>query len=73
MFLALNYMGLQGEFAKLTTIGSLDAAAFMLSFSMLVVPAGRVAGVDAFLVRRPVRKDVVVPEIVEETPPVPPR
>ncbi len=66
--LALNYMAARGEFASWMTIGSLDAAAFMLSFLMLAVPAGRVAGIDAALVRRPVRKDVVVPEIVEEPP-----
>ncbi|HET6895280.1 MAG TPA: TQO small subunit DoxD [Candidatus Baltobacteraceae bacterium] len=69
-FLALNYMALKGEFSSWTAIGSLDAAAFMLSFLMLVIPAGRVAGVDAVLVRRPaVRKDVIVPEIVDEPPP----
>lgn len=67
-FLALNYMGINGEFKSWMTIGSLDAAAFMLSFLMLVVPAGRVIGVDAMLVRRPVRKDVVIPEVVDEPP-----
>ena len=69
-FLALNYMAINGEFAGWTTIGSLDAVAFVISFLMLVVPAGRVAGVDTLLVRRPpARKDVVVPELVDETPP----
>lgn len=69
-FLALNYMAANLEFSSWTTIGSLDAVAFMLSFLMLVVPAGRVVGVDAMLVRRPaVRKDVIVPELVEEPPP----
>jgi uncharacterized membrane protein YphA (DoxX/SURF4 family) len=70
-FLALNYMALNAEFGSWPTIGSLDAVAFMLSFLMLAVPAGRIAGVDALLVRRPaVRKEeVVVPEIVEEPPP----
>lgn len=68
-FLALNYMGLMGEFASWTTIGSLDAAAFVLSFLMLAVPAGRVAGVDALLWRAPVRKEaVIVPEVVDEPP-----
>lgn len=73
-FLALNYMAINGEFTSWTTIGSLDAVAFMLSFLMLVVPAGRVAGVDVLLVRRrpAIRKDVVVPEVVEEPPPVTP-
>lgn len=67
-FLSLNYMAVQGEFASWMTIGSLDAAAFVLSFMMLAVPAGRIAGVDALLGRTAVRKDVVVPEIVEEPP-----
>jgi hypothetical protein len=40
----------------------------MLSFMMLVVPAGRVAGVDALLWRPRVRKDLIVPELVEEPP-----
>ena len=68
-FLALNYMAIQGEYASWTTIGSLDAAAFMLSFMMLAVPAGRVAGVDALLWRGPRRSEpVVVPEVVDEPP-----
>ncbi len=67
-FLALNYMAVSGEFSSWTTIGSLDAAAFVLSFLMLVVPAGRLAGIDAALYRPARRKqDVVVPEIVDET------
>lgn len=73
--LALNYMAANGEFASWTTIGTLDAVAFMLSFLMLVIPAGRVAGVDALLyrTRMPVRKDpVVVPEFVDEPPPAAP-
>ena len=68
-FLALNYMALNGEFSKWTTIGSLDAVAFMLSFLMLAIPAGRVAGVDALLVRRPrTRGEVLIPELVDEPP-----
>jgi uncharacterized membrane protein YphA (DoxX/SURF4 family) len=72
-FLALNYMGMNNEFTDWKTIGSLDAVAFMLSFMMLAVPAGRVAGIDAMLGRRPpVRKDVLIPEVVEEPPPATP-
>lgn len=71
-FLALNYMAMQGEFTKISTIGSLDGVAFVLSFLMLAVPAGRVAGVDALLVR-PRRTAAtgprVVPEFVDEPPP----
>lgn len=68
-FLALNYMAINGEYSSWSSIGSIEAAAFMLSFMMLVVPAGRVAGIDAMLMRRPVRKDVVTPELVDEQPP----
>lgn len=66
-FLALNYMAATGEFASWTTIGSLDAAAFVLSFLMLALPAGRIAGVDALLVRRREPSEPrVVPEFVDE-------
>lgn len=71
--LTLNYMAAKGAFGSWETIGSLDAAAFMLSFMMLVVPAGRVAGVDALLWRAPRRKEpLIVPEIVDEPPPTAP-
>jgi len=72
-FLALNYMAAKGAFGSWETIGTLDAAAFVLSFLMLAVPAGRVAGVDALLHRPRVRKGpVVVPEFVDEPPITPP-
>lgn len=69
-FLALNYMAANGEFSKWTTIGSLDAVAFVLSFLMLAVPAGRIAGVDALLRRRSAvpSEPRVVPEFVDEPP-----
>lgn len=68
-FLALNYMAAKGAFGSWTTIGTLDAAAFVLSFMMLAVPAGRVAGVDAVLFRPRVRETpIVVPEFVDEPP-----
>ncbi len=71
-FLALNYMAMNTEFTSWTTVGTLDAAAFVLSFMMLAVPAGRVAGVDAMLTPRPVRKDILIPEMVDEPPPAAP-
>jgi uncharacterized membrane protein YphA (DoxX/SURF4 family) len=72
-FLALNYIAAKGAFGSWETIGTLDAVAFVLSFMMLVVPAGRVAGVDALLWRGPRRKEpVIIPEIVEESPPTAP-
>ncbi len=72
-FLALNYFTNNGGFGSWTNIGSLDAAAFALSFMFLVVPAGRVAGVDALLYRPRVRRErVLTPEVVEEPPQAPP-
>jgi uncharacterized membrane protein YphA (DoxX/SURF4 family) len=71
-FLALNYMAANSEFSTWTTIGSLDAVAFVISFLMIVVPAGRTAGVDALLHRtrapRAPREPHVVPEFVDEPP-----
>jgi uncharacterized membrane protein YphA (DoxX/SURF4 family) len=71
-FLALNYMAAKGAFNSWETIGTVDAAAFAISFLMLVVPAGRTAGVDALLhrSRRPQepREPFVVPEFVDEPP-----
>ena len=75
-FLSLNYFTLNGGFGHWTSIGSLDAAAFVLSLMFLAVPAGRVVGVDALLTRRTVREQPITPEIVEEPPPstqAPPR
>ncbi len=73
-FLALNYGLADGSFNDWTGIGSSDAVAFVLSFLMLAVPAGRVVGVDAML-GRPARTPAtprVVPEFVDEPPRTPP-
>ena len=51
-FLALNYLAAKGEFHSSAGLGTLDAAAFALSFFCIVLPLGRVAGVDTLLVRR---------------------
>lgn len=71
-FLALNYFALKAEYASWTGIGTLDAVAFVMSFLMLVMPAGRIAGVDALIYRSGRRDDVIVPELVEEPRPAPP-
>jgi len=71
-FLAFNYMAAQGELSHLETIGTLDGAAFVLSFMMLAVPAGRVAGIDALFARPRVKVPAtprVTPEFVDEPPP----
>jgi uncharacterized membrane protein YphA (DoxX/SURF4 family) len=74
-FLALNYAMANGDFNDWTRIGSLDAVAFALSFLMVVVPAGRVVGVDALLGagrRKPAPTPIIVPEVVDEPPPATP-
>lgn len=72
-FLALNYMAAKGEFSSWTTIGELDACAFVLSFLMFAVPAGRVGGIDALLHRSRASKDpVITAEFVDEPPLRPP-
>lgn len=69
-FLSLNYFTINGGFGNWQSIGLLDAAAFMLSFMFLAVPAGRVAGLDALLVTPGIRRETVLtPEVVEEEPP----
>lgn len=69
--LAVNYMLAAGELRSLTVIGTLDGAAFAISFLALVLPLGRIAGLDAVLGRRPRREPVVVPEFVDEPPGAP--
>lgn len=46
MFLPLNYFLMKGSYAHITSLGGSDAAAFALSFINLVLPTGRVFGLD---------------------------
>ncbi len=64
-FLALNYLAAAGEFRSVTGFGTINAAAFMLSFFCIVLPVGRFAGIDALLVRKP-NKRTVKAEFVDE-------
>ena len=67
--LAFNYFNVNGGFGHWVNIGSLDAAAFVLSFLFLAIPAGRVAGIDGLLFRpRAVRPRAITPEVVDEPP-----
>ena len=66
-FLALNYMAASGDFHSAMGFGSLNAAALVLSFLAVVLPLGRVAGIDALLVRKPNRRAVKA-EFVDEQP-----
>ncbi len=51
VLLALNYLSAKGGLAHLSVWSGLDAAAFALSAVNLVLPTGRVLGVDALLGR----------------------
>ncbi len=64
-FLALNYLAAAGELRSLTGLSTLNAAAFALSFFCIVLPVGRIAGIDALLVRKPNRRAVKA-EFVDE-------
>jgi len=64
-FLALNYLAAAGELHSAMGLGSLDAAAFALSFFCIVLPVGRFAGVDVLLARWPNPRTVKA-EFVDE-------
>jgi len=63
-FLALNYLAAAGEF-HWSGIGTINGVAFALSFFCMVLPAGRFAGIDSLLVRRPNTRAVQA-EFVDE-------
>lgn len=50
--LALNYLSAKGGFNHSSLWSSLDSTAFVLSLVSLVLPTGRVLGIDQFLGRR---------------------
>ena len=52
MLLTLNYMAARGHLLSSTTLQSLDFGTFVLSMTCLVLPTGRVFGVDALWSRR---------------------
>lgn len=46
MFLGLNYFLMHGSLGHITSLGGLDFAAILLSFVNVVLPTGRVFGLD---------------------------
>jgi len=68
ILLPLNYMAVRGAIGTLSGWGSPDASLALLSAISLVLPTGRVAGVDGFLHRRSARRTTVVAEVVPERP-----
>lgn len=65
MLLSVNYLTAKGGFTHLSMWSGIDAAAFALCFVNLVLPTGRVLGIDGLLVRgrrEPQTKAVFVDE-----------
>lgn len=72
VLLTLNYMAAKGAFASVESIAGMDAAMLALSAINLVLPTGRMLGLDALMARgsrRPERV-VVAPAPVYTAPPV---
>ena len=66
--LPLNYLAARGGFNHASEWAALDGAMALLSAINLVLPTGRVAGIDALFAPRRERRTVVVPEVVPERP-----
>ncbi len=66
--LLLNYLAARGHMLSSATLQSSDFALLLLSFIALVLPTGRVLGVDALFTRRGSRVERVHAEFVPEPP-----
>lgn len=68
ILLPLDYMAARGALGTVSGWGSADATLAVLSAISLVLPTGRVMGIDALMSRRGPRRATVVAEIVPEPP-----
>jgi uncharacterized membrane protein YphA (DoxX/SURF4 family) len=71
--LALNYISAKGGLAHLSVWSGLDSTAFILCVMSIVLPTGRVLGIDgvlAHLKRSPVNTDTVAQPIFVDEPPM---
>ncbi|MHB8146419.1 MAG: TQO small subunit DoxD [Vulcanimicrobiaceae bacterium] len=69
VLLTLNYMAAKGAFGSLEGVAGIDAAMLALSAVNLVLPTGRMLGVDALLGRpRAAARVVVTPAPINVTP-----
>jgi uncharacterized membrane protein YphA (DoxX/SURF4 family) len=66
--LPLCYMTARGAPVTVNGWGSLDAALALLSAISLVLPTGRIAGIDGLRASRARRKPTIVAEVVPERP-----
>jgi uncharacterized membrane protein YphA (DoxX/SURF4 family) len=68
ILLPLNYLAARGGLGTLSEWSSIDGCLMLLSALSFVLPTGRVAGLDALLLRPSVRRTTVVAEVVPERP-----
>jgi uncharacterized membrane protein YphA (DoxX/SURF4 family) len=68
IFLTLNYMSARGGLDTFNAWSSVDACMMLLSAINLVLPTGRLFGIDRFFMRRSAPKAPVVAEFVPERP-----
>ncbi len=66
--LPLNYMAARGALTSVSGWGTVDACIALLSAVSLVLPTGRVAGLDGLRRPRAPRRRAVVAEVVPEPP-----
>jgi uncharacterized membrane protein YphA (DoxX/SURF4 family) len=72
IFLPVMYLGAKGPLLSYETLATPDFSMVVLSAINLVLPTGRVFGIDALLGRRPARIPRVQAEFVPEPPVAPP-
>jgi uncharacterized membrane protein YphA (DoxX/SURF4 family) len=68
VLLTLNYMAARGGLLSFDAWASLDACLLMLSLTSLVLPTGRVLGIDAFFGRKAAETATVRAQFVDERP-----
>lgn len=68
IILPLNYLAARAGLGSASQWASADGSMLLLSAISLVLPTGRVMGIDALFAPRRERRTVVVPEVVPERP-----
>ena len=68
ILLPLNYLAARGALGTLNGWSSIDGCLMLLSALSFVLPTGRIAGLDALMLRPSVRRTTVVAEMVPERP-----
>lgn len=68
ILLPLNYLAARAALGTFNGWSSIDGCLMLLSALSFVLPTGRVAGLDALMLRPSVRRTTVVAEIVPERP-----